>query len=71
MGTFYVYINKNKVIFKFLHYDNNLSINTYNSYGHLLIYKLFVSDGLRKSKKPQLLINNYKKLVYQKKYGIK
>ena len=39
-GILYIYLNqKNKLIFKFIHFDNGLNVGDINYYGHKLIYK--------------------------------
>lgn len=45
MGIFYIYLNqRNKLVYKFTHYDNGLQVGDINYYGHILIYKGYYSN---------------------------
>ena len=62
MGIFYVYLtNKNQIIFKLIRHDNHLNVGQINTFGHLLIYKSYLSDGFRKNKVPLIIYNRSKK----------
>ncbi|MDD2435125.1 MAG: hypothetical protein PHO63_02605 [Bacilli bacterium] len=65
-GIYYVYLSEaNKVIKKFLSYDNGLSENDYNNYGHKVILKVNVYDNQTLSDKED------RQLSYQRYYGRK